>query len=123
MDGRNIARPPFSRACLASPGDVGIVRFPGFDAYGAEPVHLDGTLHAKAGSCAPFVHFAAATAEYLFWDMCLNWTTPALSTISTEQRVAANTPFVPNYTTVPQLGSSVPLDAFGTHIMYRAAAR
>lgn len=107
----------------APAAQVGIVRFPGYDAYGAEPVHLDGTLHAKAGSCAPFVHFAAATAEYLFWDMCINWTTPASTTISSEQRVAANTPFVPNYTTVPQLGSSVPLDAFGTHIMYRAAAR
>ncbi|TDR46614.1 hypothetical protein DFR29_103148 [Tahibacter aquaticus] len=107
----------------APANQVGIVRFPGFDAYGAEPAHLDGTLHAKAGSCAPFVHFDASTAEYLFWDMCVNWTTPNTSTISTEQRVAAKTPFVPNFTAVPQLGSSVPLDAFGTHIMYRAAAR
>jgi len=108
----------------APAAQVGIVRFPGFqDAYGAEPVHLDGTLHAKAGSCAPFVHFDSSTAEYLFWDMCINWTTPASTTLTTVQRVAAQTPFVPNFTAVPQLGSSVPLDAFGTHIMYRAAAR
>jgi hypothetical protein len=108
----------------APAAQVGIVRFPGFeDAYGAEPVHLDGTLHAPAGACAPFVHFDGSTADYLFWDMCLNWTTPASSTISAEQRVAPLTPFVPNFTAVAQLGSSVPLDAFGTHIMYRAAAR
>lgn len=108
----------------APAAQVGIVRFPGFDSYGAEPVHLDGTLHAKAGSCAPFIHFDAATSEYLFWDMCINWTTPASTTLSsTPERVAAKTPFVPNFTAVPQLGSSVPLDAFGTHIMYRAAAR
>lgn len=107
----------------APAAQVGIVRFPGFDAYGAEPVHLDGTLHAKPGSCAPFVHFDSSTAEYLFWDMCINWTTPASTTLSTVQRIAAQTPFVPNFTAVPQLGSSVPLDAFGTHIMYRAAAR
>ncbi|MBL8299279.1 MAG: hypothetical protein JNN30_13150 [Rhodanobacteraceae bacterium] len=108
----------------APAAQVGIVRFPGIDAYGAEPVHLDGTLHAKPGSCAPFIHFDAATSEYLFWDMCINWTTPASTTLSsTPQRIASETPFVPNYSTVPQLGSSVPLDAFGTHIMYRAAAR
>ena len=108
----------------APAAQVGIVRFPGIDAYGAEPVHLDGTLHAKPGSCAPFIHFDAATSEYLFWDMCINWTTPASTTLSSSpQRIASRTPFVPNYTAVPQLGSSVPLDAFGTHIMYRAAAR
>lgn len=108
----------------APAAQVGIVRFPGIDAYGAEPVHLDGTLHAKPGSCAPFIHFDAATSEYLFWDMCINWSTPASTTLSnTPQRIASRTPFVPNYTAVPQLGSSVPLDAFGTHIMYRAAAR
>ncbi|WP_257387852.1 hypothetical protein [Tahibacter caeni] len=108
----------------APAAQVGMIRFPGFDAYGAEPVHLDGTLNAKAGSCAPFIHFDPATSEYLFWDMCINWTTLASSTISASPtRIAARTPFVPNYTAVPQLGSSVPLDAFGTHIMYRAAAR
>lgn len=104
--------------------DVAMVRFAGFDAYGAEPAHLDGTLHAKAGSCPTFVHFDSSAADYLFWDMCLNWTTPASTTISAQpQRIAAKTPFVPNFTAVPQLGSSVPLDAFGTHIMYRASSR
>lgn len=108
----------------APAAQVGIVRFPGIDAYGAEPVHLDGTRHAKAGSCAPFLHFDANTSEYLFWDMCINWTTPASTTLSpSPERIAARTPFVPSFATVPQLGSSVPLDAFGTHIMYRAAAR
>lgn len=108
----------------APAAQVGMVRFPGFDAYGSEPAHLDGTLPAKGGSCPTFVHFDASASEYLFWDMCLNWTTPANSTISNSpQRIAAKTPFVPNFATVPQLGSSVPLDSFGTHIMYRASSR
>ncbi|HJU38364.1 MAG TPA: hypothetical protein VJ724_02235, partial [Tahibacter sp.] len=108
----------------APAAQVAVIRFPGLDAYGAEPAHLDGPRHAKAGSCPTFVHFDASSADYLFWDMCLDWTTPANTTLSsTPQRIASRTPFVPNYTAVPQLGSSVPLDAFGTHIMYRASSR
>ena len=101
-----------------------MVRFPGFDAYGAEAIHLDGTRHARARSCPTFIHYDGATSEYLFWDMCLNWTTPANSTVSaTPQRIAAKTPFVPFYGPVPQLGTTSQLDAFGTHIMYRAVSR
>ncbi|MEO8669960.1 MAG: hypothetical protein ABI411_01520 [Tahibacter sp.] len=101
-----------------------MVRFPGFDAYGAEPIHLDGPLNARARSCPTYVHYDASTSEYLFWDLCVNWTTPASSTISAlPQRIAAKTPFVPYFGPTPQLGSVNPLDSFGTHIMYRAVAR
>ncbi len=102
-----------------------MVRIPGFvDSYGAEPAHLEGPLSAPAGACPTFVHFDAESSEYLFWDMCLNWSTPASSTISaTPQRIAARTPFAPFLADVPQLNSVVPLDPFGTHIMYRASAR
>ncbi|GAA0720993.1 hypothetical protein GCM10009105_30940 [Dokdonella soli] len=101
-----------------------MVRFPGNDAYGVEPVNLTGLLAAPAGSCPAYVHFDASTSEYKFWDLCLNWTTPASSTLSaTPTRVAAGAPFVPNYNDVAELGTSSGLNAFGTHIMYRANAR
>lgn len=101
-----------------------VVRFPGFDAYGVEPAHLEGAFDAPAGACPSFVHFDAATSEYLFWDLCLNWTNTAASTISaTPQRIAARAPFTPRFVQVPQLNSVNPLDVFGTHIMYRASTR
>jgi hypothetical protein len=102
-----------------------LVRFSGLmGSYGAEPIHLDGPIKARAGSCPTFIHFDTIDSSYLFWDMCLNWTTPASSTLSTiPQRVSAESSFRGNFAAVPQLGSAVPLDSFGTHIMYRAAAR
>lgn len=98
------------------------VRFAGNDAYGATPAHLDGSRAAPAGACPTIVHYDGESSEYLFWDLCLDWATPANSALSPVQRVAASTPFVANFTAVPQLGSSVPLDSFGTHVMYRASA-
>ena len=101
-----------------------MVRFGGLDQFGIEPAHLEGQVVAPTGSCPMFVHFDFETSEYLFWDMCLNWTTPASSTLSAQPtRIAPAEPFVPRFTDVPQLGSATPLDAFGTHIMYRATAR
>ena len=102
-----------------------MVRFPGLStAYGAEPAHLEGTLHAPANSCPPFVHFDADTSQYLFWDLCLNWASPTASTLSaTPQRISARAPFVPNYTQTAQTGTASVLDSFGTHIMYRASTR
>jgi hypothetical protein len=101
-----------------------IVRFPGLDAYGAEPAHLEGTVNAPSLSCPVFVHFDATTAEYLLWDMCIDWANTALSTLSpTPVRIAPSAPFIPNFTEVGQLGTANTLDAFGTHIMYRATAR
>lgn len=103
---------------------AGVVRFSGFDAYGAQPIHLDGTLKARTGACPTFIHFDSADSSYLFWDMCLNWTTPANSTISsTPQRVLSGSRFRPNFAQTPQLGTTSLLDAFGSNIMFRAAAR
>jgi hypothetical protein len=114
----------FERDKMLAGQPAAMVRFSGFDAYGAEPIHLDGTLKARAGSCPTFIHFDSADSSYLFWDMCLNWATPGSSTISANpDRVQSGTPFRPNFGATPQLGSTVPLDSFGTHIMYRAAAR
>ncbi|MCE3005134.1 MAG: hypothetical protein LW860_20925, partial [Xanthomonadaceae bacterium] len=101
-----------------------IVRFGGLDAFGISSAHLEGQVVAPAGACPLFVHFDFDTAEYLFWDLCLNWAAPATSTFSaTPARIAPAQPFVPRFTDVPQAGSTSPLDAFGTHIMYRATAR
>lgn len=101
-----------------------MVRFGGLDAYGALPAHLEGPLKAAANSCPVFTYFDGATSEYLFWDMCLDWITPANATLSaTPQRVAAGTPFTPSYATIPQLGTTTQLDEFGTNLMYRASAR
>ncbi len=103
---------------------AGVVRFSGFDAYGAQPIHLDGTLKARSGACPLFVHFDSADSSYLFWDLCLNWITPASSTISANpQRVLSSIPIRPNSTQTPQLGTTALLDSFGPNIMYRAAAR
>ena len=114
----------FERDKMLAGQPAAMVRFSGFDAYGAEPIHLDGTLKARSGSCPTFIHFDGSDSSYLFWDMCLNWATPASSTITpTPQRVVSGSPYRPNFTASPQLGSTVPLDSFGTHIMYRAAAR
>jgi hypothetical protein len=101
-----------------------IVRFGGIDAFGISSAHLEGQVVAPAGACPLFVHFDFDTSEYLFWDLCLNWAAPATSTFSTNPtRIAPAQPFVPRFTDVEQLGSTSPLDSFGTHIMYRATAR
>lgn len=101
-----------------------MVRVGGIDAYGAQPAHLEGPLTAAPGSCPVFTHFDSTASEYLFWDMCLDWTTPSSSTLSaTPQRIASRTAFVPNFTTIPQLGTTTQLDEFGANIMYRASAR
>lgn len=103
---------------------AGVVRFSGFNAYGTQPIHLDGTLKARSGACPTFVHFDDADSSYLFWDLCLNWVTPASSTITnTPQRLLSGSTFRPNFAQVAQLGTTQVLDAFGSNIMYRAAAR
>jgi len=101
-----------------------MVRFAGLDAFGIASAHLEGQVAAPAGACPVFAHFDFDTADYLFWDLCLNWAAPASSTFSANPtRIAPTQPFVPRFEDVPQAGSTSPLDAFGTHIMYRATAR
>jgi hypothetical protein len=100
-----------------------MVRYGGFDAYGVEPINLIGALNAPTNACPGYVHFDSATSEYLFWDLCLNWTTPANSTISANPTRVQGAPFVSFFDEVSQQGTTAGLDPFGTHIMYRANAR
>lgn len=102
-----------------------MIRYPGVDAYGVQPINLSGSLNAPANACPAYVHFDANTGEYLFWDLCLNWTNPASSTITPINqpvRVKGD-PFVPFYDSVPQKGTSAVLDSFGSNLMFRATAR
>lgn len=110
-------------AMVAGDPTPAMVRFGGFDAYGVEPINLVGQMNAPANACAGYTHFDANTSEYLFWDLCLDWTTPANTTISADPTRVAGTAFVPYFDEVPQQGSAAGLDPFGTHIMYRANAR
>jgi hypothetical protein len=110
-------------AMVAGAPTAAMVRFGGFDAYGVEPINLVGQMNAPTNSCGGYVHFDANTSEYLFWDICLDWTTPANTTVSADPTRIQGAPFVPYFDEVPQQGSSAGLDPFGTHIMYRANAR
>jgi hypothetical protein len=110
-------------AMVAGAPTAAMVRFGGFDAYGVEPINLVGQMDAPTNACGGYVHFDANSSEYLFWDLCLDWTTPGNSTVSADPTRIAGTPFVPYFDEVPQQGSSAGLDPFGTHIMYRANAR
>ncbi|HJT99340.1 MAG TPA: hypothetical protein VJ696_13565 [Rhodanobacteraceae bacterium] len=108
---------------LAGDPSAAMIRFPGLDAYGVEPVNLAGTLDAPANACPSFVHYDATNNDgYLFWDLCLNWTTPASSVLSSPTHIAGH-PFTPYGFEVPQQGTASGLDSFGTHVMYRANAR
>ena len=108
---------------LTGDPSASMVRFGGFDAYGIEPINLTGTLNAPANACPAYVHFDVNTSDYLFWDLCVDWTNTANTTISSDPTRVAGVPFSPYYDEVPQQGTANGLDPFGTHIMYRANAR
>ncbi|RYD15683.1 MAG: hypothetical protein EOP90_06965 [Lysobacteraceae bacterium] len=110
-------------AMLAGEPDAAMVRFAGFDAYGVQPIHLGPGELAPNGTCPTYIHFDANTADYLFWDMCLDWDTPANTTISAQPERVAVAPFVPFFDDVQQQGSANGLDSFGSNLMYRATAR
>jgi hypothetical protein len=110
-------------AMLAGAPTANVVRFTGLNAYGVEPFNLIGSLKAPTNACPAFVHFDGATSDYLFWNMCLDWNTPANSTLSSSPERVAGKPFVPYNGEVPQLGSANGLDPFGTHIQYHAQVR
>ncbi|WP_300615116.1 hypothetical protein [Dokdonella sp.] len=102
-----------------------MLRYAGHDAYGVQPINLSGQLAAPANACPSFVHFDSDTADYLFWDLCLNWTNPSSSTITpagSPIRIAAK-PFAPYYDNVPQQGTANGLNSFGSNLMYRATGR
>lgn len=102
-----------------------LVRFTLFrTAFGALPVHLEGPLAAPAESCPVFTHFDKDSSEYLFWNLCLDWSQPTASTVSNEPvRVPAGAPFITSAQRVAQPGAGATLATFGNHLMYRASAR
>ena len=103
---------------------AGFIRFGGYvDAYGAQPPHQEGFELPAQGTCAPFVHLNAETSDYRFWDFCVNWDRPTMSTVSAEQRIAASSPFGVGVSPVEQLGSTRNLDDFEGNVMYRASTR
>ena len=113
----------FDRDKMLTGQPAAMVRIGGHDAYGALPLHMEGQYAAPAGACPVYVHFDATTADYLFWDICLDWTTPANSAETPIQHVAANMAFTSNSNLVPQPGTTTQLDTFGANVMYRASAR
>ncbi|MGB0132702.1 hypothetical protein [Dokdonella sp.] len=100
-----------------------VVRFAGIDAYGVQPVHLSGLNAAPGGSCPSFVHFEFSTAQYRFWDMCLDWETPANTVFTNPPAFIDTDVYVPYGGAIAQLGTTSQLDAFGSNTMYRATAR
>ena len=108
---------------LAGDATAAMVRFPGFDAYGVQPIHLIGPQEAPGGTCPTFVHFDFSESNYRFWDMCLDWSTPVNSTISVANTVDSD-PFFPFFDQIPTpAGSANFVDSFGSNTMYRATAR
>ncbi|MEP6880771.1 MAG: hypothetical protein ABI866_02200, partial [Dokdonella sp.] len=108
---------------LAGDASAAMVRFSGFDAYGVQAIHLIGLNKAPGGACPAFVHFDFSAGNYRFWDMCLDWGTPASTTISAPNTVASS-PFFPFFDQVPTpAGAANYLDSFGSNTMYRATAR
>ena len=99
-----------------------VVRFSGFNAYGVQPVQLSGTRSAPGGACPSFVHFETSTSQYRFWDLCLDWATPA-NTVLSGPTLYDSDAFVPYFNDISQLGTAQGLDSFGSNTMYRATAR
>jgi hypothetical protein len=103
-----------------------MIRYPGYDAYGVQPLNLIGTVKAPANACPSYVHFDETASDYVFWDLCLDWTDPLSSVITpggSPIRVPAGEPFSPFFDSVRQPGTGSVLDSFGSNVMYRATAR
>ena len=98
------------------------IRVAGIDAYGALPMHLEGTNPLPAGACPMFVHFQSSGLGYRIWDMCVNWAAGTTSFVNTPT-LLASTPFALGLTGIPQLNSTTRLDDFGGNTMYLAAVR
>lgn len=102
-----------------------MLRYPGHDAYGVQPVNLSGSLAAPANACPSFVHFDSDTNDYVFWDLCVDWANPSASTITPVNQPIriAGQPFSPYYDNVPQQDTANGLNSFGSNMMYRATGR
>ncbi|QBB71904.1 hypothetical protein ELE36_16915 [Pseudolysobacter antarcticus] len=104
---------------------VAFENYPGAaDNYGIQALHLGGTSKVAAFSCPAFVHFDSSSSSYRFWDLCLDWTSPAASVLSAvPTQLKANQQFLPDFDSSVQPGTAAVLDSFGSNMMYRATAR
>jgi uncharacterized repeat protein (TIGR02543 family) len=97
------------------------------------PADLDGTTPPPAGSPNYLLAFDPNDQSLDLWQLHLNWTTPASSTLTgpTNIPVAAflegcgdtYTVFTPADNCVPQAGTTEMLGEFGDELMYRVAYR
>ena len=99
-----------------------MVRFSGINAYGAQPPHLEGLTLPTSGTCAPFVHMRSQRDGYRFWDFCVDWNTPANTTLSAELVLLSDS-YSQAVGSIPQPGTSEELDSFASNTMYRASVR
>ena len=98
----------------------------GSNAFGALPAHLEGDVLPAGDTCAPFVHTRADLDAYLFWNLCVDWTTPANSTLSNATIISSGDSYSAGVNTVPQpapASTGANLDNFSGRTMYRASAR
>ncbi|MGA9341312.1 MAG: hypothetical protein WBV61_03135 [Rhodanobacteraceae bacterium] len=109
-------------AMLAGAPTANMVRVGGFNSYGVQPFNLIGTLNAPANACPSFVYDDSSTGNYLFWNMCLDWTTPPYGTVSAPESVQGQ-PFTDEFDNAPQLGSAQGIDTLGFRIMFHAQVR
>ncbi|GAB4198476.1 MAG: hypothetical protein Tsb002_33420 [Wenzhouxiangellaceae bacterium] len=100
--------------------------FQGVSAFGALSAHLESTELPPAGMCAPFVHNRADLDGYLLWELCVDWTNVANSTLSSPFVVPAGVDLDNNVNRIPQPApapAGAELDEFAGNTMFRASAR
>ncbi|MGV6853112.1 MAG: hypothetical protein ACWA5R_13165, partial [bacterium] len=125
FNGQNFVGASFvavDRNAMIAGTSADIVRFSGNNAYGAQPPHLEGTTLPAAGTCAPFVHMRTERDGYRFWNLCVDWNTPASSTITPEIPLLTDA-FSQAVGGIPQANATAQLDSFGSNTMYRASVR
>jgi hypothetical protein len=97
------------------------------------PSDLDGTTPPPAGTPNYLLAFDPNDESLDLWQLHLNWTTPASSTLTGPSNIPVAaflegcgdtyTVFTPADNCVPQAGTSVMLGEFGDELMYRVAYR
>ncbi|MEO5951091.1 MAG: hypothetical protein ABIQ44_01365, partial [Chloroflexia bacterium] len=110
----------FERARMIQGDPTARMVFFGSNDSGLLPSDLDGAL-PPAGSPNYFVTYPTLSSLALY-KFHVDWVTPANSTFTGPTTIPV-TPFSTNIGTVPQLGTSVRVDALGDRLMYRLAYR
>ena len=118
--------------------DTGPSGVPGDDfIFATQPGHLEGNDLPAAGTCNRIVQqwddeamsgdVILPTDGYLFWELCVDWATPASSTLTGPTFIDAGVEFESNLcgfgACIPQPGTGMVLDTLAHFTMYRAANR